>query len=189
MQFRPKLGIYKDSNGKNTFNPETCEAHSYGHWQYVRKIKNKVVFNAYKYSVTTGGHQSEMRSQLKMLGIRIDLEVNTSDSLTRFESCALGPMYREIFELESVMARKGAKLEKNTERLARIKRLKADIKAARALGAKLSPQAIKALRDSAKLSEAQRVERMANEAVARRRRESFRKDLEVSGEVYQATVN
>lgn len=65
MQYRPRLKIYKGSNGKNTFNPETFEAKSYGWWVYVMKVKGKIIFNDYNYSVTTRQHQYEMRHFLK----------------------------------------------------------------------------------------------------------------------------
>jgi hypothetical protein len=67
MQFKPRLKIYKGSNGKNTFNPDTFEAHSYKWWMYVCKIKGVIVFNDHSYSVTTNGHQWEMKSLLKSL--------------------------------------------------------------------------------------------------------------------------
>lgn len=86
MQFKPRLKIYKGSYGKNTFNPETFEAHSYGHWLYVCKIKGVVVFNDYSYSVTTNGHQWEMKSFLKDnfgLEIKNFIVVNQAQSLDR----------------------------------------------------------------------------------------------------------
>lgn len=65
MQYRPRLKIYKGSNNKNVFNPETFEATSYNWWVYVAKIKGVIVFNDYRYSVTTNQHQWEMKSFLK----------------------------------------------------------------------------------------------------------------------------
>lgn len=65
MQYRPRLKIYKGSNNKNVFNPETFEATSYNWWIYVAKIKGVVVFNDHNYSVTTRQHQYEMKSFLK----------------------------------------------------------------------------------------------------------------------------
>lgn len=80
MKYYKRAGIYRASNV--SFNPETCEAHSYGWWCFVRKVGGKVVFNRYRYSVSTSKHQNKVRTLLAQLGIRIDLEVSTSCSLT-----------------------------------------------------------------------------------------------------------
>lgn len=83
MEFKPRLKVYKGSNGKNVFNPEKFEATSYSWWVYVRKIKNRVVFNDYSYSKTTNKHQHEMqyflRTELKVENI---IFVNQKQSLT-----------------------------------------------------------------------------------------------------------
>jgi len=85
MQFKPRLKIWQGSNRKNTFNPETFEARSYQHWCYMTKIKGHIVFNDYSYSVTTNGHQGEMRGFMReTLGINMDkvVFVNQRQSLT-----------------------------------------------------------------------------------------------------------
>lgn len=73
MKFYPRLGIYKKPNC--TFNPKTLDAHSYKWWRFVAKIEGKVIFNNYRYSVTTSKHQSQVRTILSDLGIKIDLEL------------------------------------------------------------------------------------------------------------------
>lgn len=83
MKYFKRAGIYKASNV--TFNPETMEAHSYGHWQFVTKIGDQVFFNNYPYSITTQGHQRKVRSLLRDLGITIDFEVETGASLSNHD--------------------------------------------------------------------------------------------------------
>lgn len=63
------------------FNADTIEARSYAWWIFVKKINGLVVFNSYKYSVTTAKHQRKLRDLLNDLGIKIDLEVQTPVSL------------------------------------------------------------------------------------------------------------
>jgi hypothetical protein len=80
MKYFTRAGIYK-ANGNVTFNPTTCEAYSYNWWAFVKKIKGKVIFNAYRYSVTTSKHQSRVRSLMSDLGIKIDRVVQVAGGL------------------------------------------------------------------------------------------------------------
>ena len=74
MKYFKRLGLYKASNV--TFDPSTCTALSYDWWVFVKRIEGKVVFNGYRYSVSTAKHQRKVRTLLRELGIRIDLEVS-----------------------------------------------------------------------------------------------------------------
>jgi len=69
MKLFTRLGIYKNSSGTLTFNPETKEAFSYEWYQLVGEFKGKVFLNKFRYSRTTGKHVQEIRSLLKELGI------------------------------------------------------------------------------------------------------------------------
>jgi hypothetical protein len=73
--YSKRAGIYKNSTGSLTFDPKTCEAHSYRWWKFVAVVEGKVVFNNYRYSVSTSKHQSKVRSLLNDLNIKIDLEL------------------------------------------------------------------------------------------------------------------
>lgn len=73
MKHFVRSNMYKASNV--TFDPKTKTAISYGWWHFVRVIRGKVVFNNHKYSISTQGHQSKVRSLLRKLRIKIDLEV------------------------------------------------------------------------------------------------------------------
>lgn len=73
MRYYPRFKIYKASNV--TFNPETIQAYSYGWWRFVDIVEGKVIFNNYRYSVSTCKHQSKVRALLNDLKIKIDIEM------------------------------------------------------------------------------------------------------------------
>lgn len=70
MKYFTRAGIYKANNV--TFNPKTIEAHSYSWWKFVDVIENKVIFNSYRYSVSTSKHQKKVLGLMHDLGIKID---------------------------------------------------------------------------------------------------------------------
>lgn len=78
----PKLNLYKNSTGTVKFNSQTLIATSYDHWTFVKPSgkKNTVIFNTYRYSVTTSSHQRVVRRLLEELNINIEF-VDQSDSL------------------------------------------------------------------------------------------------------------
>lgn len=155
MKWRPKLKVY--GGGKNTFDPESFEARSYNWWVYVKKIKGKVVFNDHNYSMTTCGHQCDMRRLLKELGIKIDLVVDMRSSLSSFNSEALEPLYREMYQLEIEMNRRGSKADTNAKRVKRIEALKDSVKVARKLGAEFSKDDMARLKTNLVNAETSRV--------------------------------
>lgn len=73
MKYYKRLGIYKASNV--TFDPKTLEAHSYRWWKFVAVVEGKVIFNNYRYSVSTSKHQRKVRQLLFELGIKIDISM------------------------------------------------------------------------------------------------------------------
>lgn len=75
MKLMKKANIYQASNYNVTFNPVTLEAHSYKWWKFVAKIDGLVIFNNYRYSVSTSKHQAKVRSLLATLGVNIDIEM------------------------------------------------------------------------------------------------------------------
>lgn len=162
---RKRTGLYVASN--NTFDPKTCQAHSYDWWRYVDKIKG-VVFNNHSYSVSTSRHQSNMRSLLDARGITIGLEVDMRESLTSFNTAALPSLYTKLFRAEIALARKGAREKAIDDARDSITEAKVGIKLARKLGAKMSREAIAELKAALFGAEIQRLERMRNEANARR---------------------
>lgn len=69
LKYLPTKRIFKGCNGKCVFNPQSFESFSYGHWKFVFKYKNKIIFNNYRYSNTTTRHQHAIKSLLKSLNI------------------------------------------------------------------------------------------------------------------------
>jgi hypothetical protein len=67
-----KQGIYKNSTGSITFNKNTMEAYSYKWWKFLSMVEGKLVFNSYRYSVSTSKHQRTVLGLLHELGIKPD---------------------------------------------------------------------------------------------------------------------
>lgn len=83
MKYFSRLQCWKASN--ITFKQFPLSARSYKHWCFVMRLPNgKVVFNDYRYSVTTSKHQSKVRGLLNQLGIQIDCFVNIRSSLDEY---------------------------------------------------------------------------------------------------------
>lgn len=130
MKYFSKLKLYKAANV--TFNPETCEAYSYGWWRFVAVIGGKLVFNNYNYSTTTSGHQRKVRALLCDLGHEIAVAVHAPRGLQDVAS-AIGYYEREIIALQAAIDKPGTRKAKNAERAAEIERLQAQIAQVRAL--------------------------------------------------------
>lgn len=153
FKYRPRLDLYQDGKN-NEFDLETFKATSYRHWLYSTKIKGKVVFNNYNYSVTTNAHQANLRTLLKELGIKIDLIVSMRDNLHHFNSEVLKNVYTEMFQIEidGLTARKrnvySICLQQSFDtRESAIEALKVHVKACKKLGASISKAEIKSIKD------------------------------------------
>jgi hypothetical protein len=81
LKYMKKAAIYKNSTGSLTFDPSQIKAVSYNWWTFVAKVDGLVVFNNYRYSVSTSKQQSAVRSLMKDLGIKIDLELPLSKGI------------------------------------------------------------------------------------------------------------
>lgn len=126
MKYFKRLKLYKAANV--TFNPETKDAFSYAWWRFVAVVEGRLIFNNYRYSVTTAKHQHKVRSVLNELGIKIDIEMPLPRGIRHDQT--LAEMIIEAEEylcdqvLESEMKRE-ARNEKARMRRAE-KRAKAD---------------------------------------------------------------
>lgn len=158
LKFRPRKQVFSASN--NSFDPKTYKAVSYNWWVYVSKIKGKLVFNNYTYSVTTRKHQSAMQTFLRENKVKIDLIVETRESLgsTKLNDSALENLYESLLNLEIKLPRMRKVNQESTKKA--IEFLKRDIKLARKLGAKFSKQAIKELKNSLETAEKERLARL-----------------------------
>lgn len=118
LKFRARAGIYSNSTGSLTFEPNTITAHSYRWWKFVAVVEGKVVFNNYRYSVSTSKHQGLVRRLLEQLGIKIDLELPlpqgiNSDSLATLIETAEEHLCDQFLSEESKRMDRNEKARKN----------------------------------------------------------------------------
>jgi len=113
MKFYPRSNLYKASNV--TFNPETCEAYSYGWWRFIQRINGQIVFNWYSYSNSTRKHQGKVMGLLRELGVAIDLEIEAPKGLQDLQS-AIDLYDRHIAELQAAIAKPKTWATKNVQR-------------------------------------------------------------------------
>lgn len=115
---RYKTGLFVGSNV--WFNPVEISAKSYDWWYFVKKIGDKVVFNDYRYSPTTGKHQSKVKTLMRQLGFKIDVVIECPQGLQNLES---GIEYYNnlINELQAAIDRPGSRKATNKERQKMIK--------------------------------------------------------------------
>lgn len=125
MRYYKTINIYKASNVE--FNPETIQAYSYRWWKFVDKIKGKVVFNDFRYSVSTSKHQSKVRSLLHELGIEVDYYIEAPRGLQDLNEAIIH--YSDLIRtLEWEIEKPRSQKAKNEERKALIKQYQAKIK-------------------------------------------------------------
>lgn len=86
MKYFVKSKMYKAANV--SYDTQTGTAWSYGWWAFVKVIKGRVVFNAYRYSVSTAKHQSKVRGLLRELGVKIDRTVQVAEGLQGINTLA-----------------------------------------------------------------------------------------------------
>lgn len=79
LKFKPRKGIYEASNV--SLDPKSLDAHSYNWWRFCARIKGKVVFNDYPYSVSTRRHQHKVLNTLEAIGIKPEVFVSVRSSL------------------------------------------------------------------------------------------------------------
>jgi hypothetical protein len=171
LPYKPRLGLFKSSSGKNYFDPIQCKAVSYNWWTYVTKLKGRVIFNDHRYSVTTSTHQADTRRLMANLGIKIDIYVDTRSSIenTSGLQSALAEKYTRIIQNQIAIKRRGSNKRSNKYRFADIKGLRKDIKALKSLGLKFSQKDIKALTQNLLKAEAERIEKMRAESIERKK--------------------
>lgn len=122
MKLMKRAGIYKANNV--TFNPATKFAESYNWWAFVSVIQNKVVFNEYRYSVSTSKHQHKVQRLMNELGIKIDLVVKTRSSLHTVQSLKEVKLLNELNNELLAAKKESQRIERN----ARAKRKRAEEK-------------------------------------------------------------
>lgn len=189
MQFKPRLKIYQGSNRKNTFDLQTFEGRSYNHWCYVKKIKGQVVFNDYRYSVTTSKHQSEMRHFLQNeLKIKNIVFVNQSGTLT--DGIDLSFHYEKLYLAEYRLKSKGRKAQFYKDQKDIIVEMKKAIATLRKLGAKFKHYRAKDnLNNFKKIIVEQETSRLAHSKLVSQQQRAKRKQVEQTFKVELNSVD
>lgn len=184
MHWQSRNKIFKDCNGNCTFDPVLVQAHSYDHWRFVDVIKGKVVFNDYRYSNTTSGHQWRVRYLLEQLGIKIDLEVQMYESLTTFKENALIALYRQLADYEIKLNRKLSKEKTKNYMIALIKEVKTKIKAVKKLEAVITKEQIENIKFNCEQAEIRRLNYLKNERLERLEIAKACKVIELNNKVF-----
>jgi hypothetical protein len=117
-----------------TLNADKLEAYSYRWWKFLAKIGKKVVFNNYRYSVSTSKHQRKVLNQLDSLGIKVDLFLDFPEGIDSSGFSSSKTHYEfKIKELEAAIAKTGSRKSTNAQRLDQIKYNKQKLKELAAL--------------------------------------------------------
>jgi uncharacterized protein Veg len=183
MRWQVKNLQFKGHRGKCDFDPLKMQAYSYNHWQFVRMIKGKVVFNSYRYSMTTGTHQGTVASIMRRLGIKIDLEIETGNSLSNFENAALPSLYEELFVLEIAHASKNAK-----DRSWDISDLKKRIAKAKSLGAVITSEKMELIKQECQKNEADRLQKARKTRVKNNEQARAARELEKLNKLFDTSM-
>jgi len=77
--YQARSNLFKKANF--LFNPETMTASSYLWWSLLQTVNGKLVFNSYSYSSQTAKHQSVLRTILRTLAVKIDIEIEAPHGL------------------------------------------------------------------------------------------------------------
>lgn len=91
MRYGVRSNAFKASNCVLDMNE--LRATSYAWWNMLQVIKGKLVFNNYSYSSATSGHQSKVRSVLRNLGIKIDIEIEAPRGLQNLDKALDQTLY------------------------------------------------------------------------------------------------
>lgn len=134
LKHRKRDNVYKNSTGSCMFYVDEIVAASFGHWKFVRKCSKTglVVFNNYSYSVSTSGHQREVEKLMKTLGIKIDVTINTVESISENVSDSILSYIKKLtadrMRNELEMNRKGMSKKYKETRQDNIDKLNKEIK-------------------------------------------------------------
>lgn len=85
-QLKRTPNIFKSKNV--VFDSSSCRAYSYSWWRFVDRVDGKIIFNSYRYSVTTAKHQRAVKGLLGDLGIKIDIDMPVPRGLQQYGSLA-----------------------------------------------------------------------------------------------------
>ena len=121
MKYFTRLEKFKANNVEMDIN--TMRAYSYGWWRFTDIIGGQLVFNTYRYSPTTGNHQSKIRGVLlEYFGLSYDsyIEIECPSGLQNLQS-GIDYYLGLIKILETEINRPRSQKKKNIERQKQIK--------------------------------------------------------------------
>lgn len=123
MKFMKRAQIYKGNN--ITFNPKTMDAVSYNWWRFAARIDGLVVFNDFRYSVTTAKQQRKVAGLMHELGIKVDLTLTLPRGIRHDQTLAELVLECEEHLCEKFLEAELKREERNEK--SRVKRLKAKL--------------------------------------------------------------
>lgn len=114
MKYYKRLKVYKSSNC--FFDPNAIYATSYNWWSFVEIVAGKTVFNDYRYSITTTGHQRKVMRLMKELKMKIDVMIECPKGLDDLNS-AITWYEHKIKDLQTLIDRPKSQKAKNKQRI------------------------------------------------------------------------
>lgn len=120
MKLMKRSGIYKATNV--TFDPQSKDAFSYAWWRFVGVVDGVLIFNNYRYSVTTAKHQRKVASIMGALGISPKLTLTLPRGIRHDQTLAELIVECEEHLCDVYLENEARREERNIK--SRIKRLK-----------------------------------------------------------------
>lgn len=186
LDYGPNRKTFKGCNGKAEYNPATKVATSYNWWKFTLPIGRVVILNTYRYSVTTSGHQSDVKNLLIELGETV-LRLNVgrgSLTATKFKERALIDLYERLAQNHIVLNRKGTRPDMIKDRKQDNMRLFALIKRVKKLGAVITSQMIETINKDAEETEQARLKKAREDRESRKALVSQMRQVEKQGEMF-----
>lgn len=100
LKFFKRLNVYKNSTGTVEFDPANNQGRSY-RWTFLAPVDGVLVFNEYRWSNTTSGHQSAVMSTLDQLGRKYIVADFGQTSPLLLNRSHVEHLYLEAFRLEN----------------------------------------------------------------------------------------
>lgn len=107
MKYFKRLKLWKSKN--LVLDPATMKSTSYDWWMLTGKVSGVVIFNTYKYSVTTAKHIDKVFCTLHDLGIRDYLEIQSPSNITLYSTATIEHAIKwQMGELDELLVKHNA---------------------------------------------------------------------------------
>lgn len=113
MKFMKRAQIYRASNYNVTFDPKKIEAISYKWWRFVAVVEGVLLFNNYRYSVTTAKHQSKVSRVMHELGLTPDVTLRLPRGIRHDQTLAELYLEAEEYECDRFLEEEEKKISRN----------------------------------------------------------------------------